>query len=626
MSMRPLLSALIAVAACAVVTPASALDPSTADAQAKQALAEGPYTFCKHPPKPLPAHAEALCDLAKEIPSCEGLVKACEVPKEEPSTWRWGWLRTLLEAFAQIGVWLLVAAIVVLLAIPLVQGIVRARRDKKVADARPTPAGESGAPGEPLADVLSETDAEHLLRQAEGLAAQGKLDRALFVFLQASLRALDDRGAIRLERHRTHGEYVRACADAAAKRTLRELVRDVDRVRFGGARPDDAGVARARERAVALVRVATLALVASLALGVAGCGEAKRYIGGADPADNGLFVDLLKRQGARVTGLETSLATLPFPAPGDVGPVVVVDAERVPLADETREHLLAWVDRGGVLVLAGDPDHWPKELGAKKTKAASRDVRAMELVRSEDAEDGEALVVDEPAVLARPTALELPLKGLDVVARFDDGKIYAGMWRRGEGTVLGFANDDLFTNVGLARPGNPRALVRILSNLHRDAFMVARAEDGVVPPSNPLGALVEAGLGKALAHCPFAIALLFAAAGARFGRARPSPVPARRAFSEHVEATGALYARTKVAAHALRTYARYADGHVRALMPRGTGDVGAFLAARGNLPEAECVRVWRRAEASLAGAEPAGDELTVLKDLSKMVSQATRRD
>ena len=64
MSMRPLLSALIAVAACAVVTPASALDPSTADAQAKQALAEGPYTFCKNPPKPLPAHAEALCDLA----------------------------------------------------------------------------------------------------------------------------------------------------------------------------------------------------------------------------------------------------------------------------------------------------------------------------------------------------------------------------------------------------------------------------------------------------------------------------------------------------------------------------------------------------------------------------------
>jgi Domain of unknown function (DUF4350)/Domain of unknown function (DUF4129) len=618
---RARLAILVALAACAVTTPARAMDPSTADRDAQQALADGPYTFCKHPPKPLPGHAGALCEFAKDVPNCEGLVRACEVPKDEPSTWRFEWLRHALEALARVGVWLLVVAIVLLLAIPLVQGILRARRDKKVADARPTTSEDDAATGEPVADVLASTDAERLLRQAEELATQGKLDRALFVFLQASLRALDDRGAIRLERHRTHGEYVRTCRDDAAKRPLRELVRDVDRVRFGGARTDDAGLVRARERAVALVRAAALVV---LALGLAGCGQAKRYIGGADPSGNGLFADLLTRQGAKVSGLETSLATLPFPRAGD-GAVLVVDAERVPLADETREHLLAWVEKGGVLVLAGEPNMWPKELGAKETKAPSRDVRAREIVESEDDEDAEALVVEEPALLARAAALEGPIKPRDVVARFSDGKIYAGMWRRGTGRVLGFANDDLFTNVGLARPGNPRALVRILSNLHRNAFLIARAEDGVVPPSSPLAALVEAGLGKALAHCPFAIALLFAAAGARLGRARPSPPPARRAFAEHVEATGALYARTKVAAYALRTYARYADGQLRAVMPRGTTDVGAFLAARAGLPEAECVQVWRRAEGSLAGAEPAGDELVVLKELSKMVAQAIRR-
>jgi len=613
----------IAVTLVSAPTPARALDPTTAERDVKRALADGPYTFCKHPPKPLPGHSAQLCALAQEVPDCEGLVAACGVPKEVPA-WRFEWLRVVLEAFAKIAVWLLLAAIVLLLGFPLVQGILRARRDKKVADVRVTADGDGPGKDEPLLEVLTATDAELLLRQAEDLAADGKLDRALFLYLQASLRALDDRGAIRLERHRTHGEYVRACKDARAKPTLRELVRDVDRVRFGGARPDDASVARARERAVSLVRVAALLMIA---LGLAGCGEAKRYVGAADPSDNGLFMELLKRQGAQVGGLETSLATLPFPTPGEVAPVVVVDAERVPLADETREHLLAWVEKGGVLVLAGDPETWPKELGVKRAKAPSRDIRAMEIAGGESDEDGAPLVVEEPGVLARASAIVGPTSpAATVVASFADGALYAGVWRRGAGRVLGFANDDLLTNVGLARPGNARALVRILTNLHRASFKIARVEDGVVPPSNPLSALVDAGLGKALAHAPFAIALLFLAAGLRFGRPRQTPPPTRRAFAEHVEATGALYARTKVAAHALRTYARYADGHLRALMPRGTADVGAFLAARSTATEAECTRVWRRAEASLAGATPAGDELVVLKDLSKLVAQASRRD
>ncbi len=625
--------ALFVFAAC-VATSSSAwarpLDPSTADRDAQQALTDGRYTFCKHPPTPLPPRAQSLCAIAREIPDCEGLVRACEGPKDDPSSWSFpSWLRAAFEFLATIGVWLLVAAIVALLAIPIVQGLLRARRDRNVADTKP-PVGGDDAKEEtaPLPDLLSATDAERLLRHAEELRAQGKLDRALFTFLHAALRALDDRGAIRIERHRTNGEYVRSCREDAARRGLRELVRDVDRVRFGGAPPDDASVARARERAVALVRVAVAVI---LAITLTGCTSAKRYLSGADPSENALFVDLLKRQGADVGTLGSSLATLKAPEPGKPSPIVVVDVERVPLADETREHLARWVEKGGTLVLAGDPASWPKDLGgAKAAKAASREIHAIEVVTEavdDDAEEEreDLVVVDEPGILARPSALEWPVKKADVYGRFDDGKLYAGLLRHGEGKVLGVANDDLFTNAGLARPGNPRALMRILANLHGTEFKVARDVDGVIPPSNPLSALVEAGLGKALAHSPFAITLLFFAAGARFGRPRRAAPPARRAFAEHVEATGALYARTKVAAHALRTYARYAEGLLRAQMPRGTADIAGFIAARASLPLEECTRVWKRATESLSGAPPLGDELHALKDLSRVVGLATRR-
>jgi hypothetical protein len=71
---------------------------------------------------------------------------------------------------------------------------------------------------------------------------------------------------------------------------------------------------------------------------------------------------------------------------------------------------------------------------------------------------------------------------------------------------------------------------------------------------------------------------------------------------------------------------------LRAQMPRGTGDVPAFLAARANLPPAECARIWKRATDSLAESRadatqtPKGDELGALKELSRLVAQATRRD
>jgi hypothetical protein len=155
---------------------------------------------------------------------------------------------------------------------------------------------------------------------------------------------------------------------------------------------------------------------------------------------------------------------------------------------------------------------------------------------------------------------------------------------------------------------------------------MADSEDGVSPPSSPIAALTRAGLGTALVHGLLATLVLFLAVGVRLTRPRPAPPPARRAFAEHVEAVGALYARTRLAPHALAAYARLADERLRASMPRGNADVPAFLASRARLPLESCQRLWARAMAAKAGAPTRGDELAVLKELSAVYAAAMARD
>src|SRR5262249_43132618 len=157
---------------------------------------------------------------------------------------------------------------------------------------------------------------------------------------------------------------------------------------------------------------------------------------------------------------------------------------------------------------AGDVGHWPKELDAKPASGTSHVVLAHDLhdVRAED--EGH---------LARPSAINWPYAEGDTIARLADGQLYAALHRHGTGKVLGIANDDMFTNAGLARPGNARALVRILANLRREQLQIARPEDGITPPASPIAALVDAGLGMGLLHAAFAVLVTFVAYGVRQG-------------------------------------------------------------------------------------------------------------
>lgn len=613
------LVALLVVSLFAAPADAQPARPAGARTQVDEIRKEPRYAFCKKPKRPLFVRQRDLCSLAEGTSDCEGFAKACGDPSADRPDDSKASIPEFLAALARGLVWLLLAAVVLAIAYPLVRALMAARRDRQLADRPPEPNVALAVTRKPAPEPERITDAEAALREADEHARRGDLARALGLYLAASLAALDRRGAIRLARHRTNGEYVRSCSDAAARTPLREIVREVDRVEFGRLAPTGEGVARVASRASALVRPLLLALLVL----VVGCGG--RGPGAVDdPAGDELPMEVLRRSGYAVSYLRTSLAALPMPAEGAAAPIVIVDVANVPLEEEASAHLVRWVEGGGVLILAGPPSSWPSELHAVGTHAATRSLHVLA--------DGAAA---KDARVATTQALQW--SGSDAIARLGD-HVYAARKDVGQGAIIGLAGDDLLTNIGAASPANAEALVAIVDVAARDRsradamrgalsspqvyeIHVARGHDGVPPPSNPFSALVQAGLGKGAWHALAAAVVLFLAYGIRHASARPGVAPARRAFAEHVEATGAFYGRARALGHALAAYGKFAELRVRERVPRG-GDPVAFLAARAQVPHAEAARVWKRATEASAADPTRGDELATIRDLRALLVKA----
>lgn len=627
---------------------ASALPSGSLEApqHVESARKDAKYTFCSSPKVPLTPSQRGLCPLAADVDGCEGFVAACKGDasaaaelerlrrRSQPGKSTTQQLVGVLGFLAQGLVWLLVGLVIVAIAFPLVRALLRARRDKAVADAPATRnvALLVGAPPLPRPEAIS--DAEAALREADEHARRGELARALSLYLAASLAALDRRGAIRLARHRTNGEYVRSCAEESARTPLREIVREVDRVEFGRAAPTPDVVANVASRATAVVRsgvprivasIATTALTVLLAMAGLGCGSHRPSGGGAvsDPSGDELPLDVLRRSGYDASYLSTSLVALPVPGSSETAPVVLVDVARVALEEESTAHLLRWVEAGGVLVLLGPPELWPTELHA--TSGPAEDDRVD--VITED-------IYARGARVGRSHAVRWPES--EAIA-FAGKSVYAAQLAHGKGMIVGVAGRELATNVGVARPDNAGAFVAIVDIAFEDRhardvlrgiteegrpeLRVARGEDGIPPPSNPFSALVQAGLGKGSWHALAASIVLFLAFGIRHARPRPSAPASRRAFAEHVEATGAFYGRAGALGHALAAYGRFAEMRLRERMPRGADPV-AFLAAHANVSPDEVARVWKRATEARAEEPPRGDELALIRDLGAMLAKA----
>lgn len=592
--MKPRIALVVACLATSVPYVAYA-EP---DPVVQRALEEGSYSFCKKPRQPIFGKREQLCPLAAEIEGCEGYAEACGLRETHTPGW-FSKLAEMLGPVAKVLLYAIVIAIVLVVAIPVLRALLRLRRDKQLADDEKSPAVATPIAPPPPPEEIS--DAEHALREADALRARGELTRALALYLGASLAALDRRGAVRIAKHKTNGEYVRSCTEDGARQPLREIVREVDKVEFGKIPPTDDAVARVASRAAALVRAAVVTVGALLLLG---CGRMNPP--GNDPAGDDLPRAVLRDAGWNVESLGRSLASLPL---DDMvtAPLVVVDTDLVVLEDDTAAHLVRWVDAGGVLVLFGDPSRWPDEIGARPGHAGTRD-----------------LVIGpiHGARVARADALVW--KDAERIASLGED-IYAAWKPIGQGAVMGVANGDLFSNVGMMPAHNAEALRELFEwpgeLVSVREIRIARAEDGISPPSGPFAALAAAGLLEGTWHALAAALVLFLAYGIRHARPRPTPTPARRAFTEHVEATAAFYERTRVFPHALAAYGRFVEMRLRERLPRGADPV-AFLAARAEVDPEHAARVYRRATEAKTEDEVRGDELATIKELRSMLVKA----
>lgn len=630
--------ALFGSAGVAFAEPSVTPDVSRAQADADAVLAEL-HGFCEKPRRPPSRDAINLCSLAKDVPNCDGFVKQCDEvlsPKRpaEPSPW----LEALGRFFARIAPtigWSILGLSIATLVYLIASAIWRRIKDK---DAPPeqedeTPADVTVVPTRD-APPIEAGSAEAILARAEAALLRGDLRAALFGFLHASLRALDVRGAIRIARDRTNGEYVRSCGDEGARPHLRDIVYEVDVVQFGGREPEVERVRQVGQRAAALVRVASFVLALLMLATLTGCKKPTLPVA-TDPAGFDVAPALLKRQGFKLSTPDKPLARLTPPSADQPAHPMLLDVTRTPLDTDAVEGLERWVKGGGVLVIFGAPWDWPTAFRAHRSSSTSRTFLVQPAVpkidctdSSDECEEKAAAALTEATLPAQRghVADGLSFKwaeqdGRPLAIYEGDAKMYAGFGDFGSGAVLGVASSDLLTNVGLARPENPAALVALLSTLDSDEIIVIDQRDGITPSGDPLSALMKAGLGLPLGHA-FAFAVLLAfAVGARHRAPRAAPQEKRRAFVEHVEATGALYAHAKAAPHALASYGRFVVERMRTRMSRGA-DLATTLSQRSGVPRDECQRILDRATLVKAGDAAQGDELLTLRQLAELYARA----
>jgi hypothetical protein len=618
----------------------AAIGPERAGADARTFLSGSAARFCSAPPSRLGPDARRLCPLA-DVAGCEPLARACAEaaaapPEVSRKSGNFDWLAATFGRFARAALWLMFGGLAAFAIALAMQAFRRARADRALADARPQASATSVAGPAAAADA-DESDAARLLGRAAALREAGRHEHALYIFLQAALAALDARRAIRLASGRTYGEYVRECREPSAREPLRELVREVDRVKFGGAAATSVASGLAAERAGRLVRAA--ATLAALTLALAACGSHERPRRTAsDPAGTEVLEELLSRQGVTAGPLVGALARLPMPSPGaGAGRAVLVDLERTPIDEPTARHLIEWAREGGVLVLLGRIDLWPAALGATSAASTSVEVTtsvevALDDDEPSDPDDPRPRAVRYAGRLAAPAALSMdcgPGAGSSsdehTLAWTGDGVAFASVCAVGAGAVVGVASDDVFTNIGLMHPGNAEVAFAIVARSHASDVRIAQPMDGIAPPSSPAASLARAGLGVGMWHALAASLLLFWSAGVRLSRAADAQQAPRRAFVEHVEATGFLYARAGASGHALTAFARFAVERLRAAMPRAASGPVAFLAQRSAAPFEDCDRLCAAATSPPDPRATAAENLAALRRLTALYVRAMRR-
>ncbi len=446
-----------------------------------------------------------------------------------------------VQAAIQWGVAILVALLILVLARVLYQRF-GARPAPKGAT-RPIPAGDDATPAE--AEEVPDLPSTDLLAAARTAFARADYGEAVLLARGAALRRLAERGRLSIHRARTDREYVRSVRpDPAVHDDLRQVVRGVETHRWGG-RTVDAEMARA-------VLDAAGRLVGLLALFGVFAPEARGADRHGPLGDAGLH-DLLVLSGHDVTW-----RTAPLVEIDDSTQVLVVDLHWVGPDDADWAALRAWVEAGGVLVVAGDPQDHLAELGPRL--AADEPALVVEGWLAEAGTEPPIWPADHDAVFAEEAYTITPIAGAPVeiagaqvggrvpLVSDAEGAVVVQL-SLGDGVVVALADHALLANGALMVPENRAFLVDLFAYgpviggwgtddpapVELATRSYGRSESA---PQDCMGtqALAE---GRLLALVLQALALWGLVAlwrGWAFAVPKDPPPTARIAFADHVEA------------------------------------------------------------------------------------------
>lgn len=497
------------------------------------------------------------------------------------------WLRQL----ASFAFYAAIAALLLVVARMLWRHFASARDE-----APPTPDDDAAPAAEPrpaeVARVL-ETDVERLLARARARAASGDHRGAIEDVYAALLRRLEGAGLVELHPSKTNGDYLeRLRTRQELRRELVAVVREVERVQFGD---EPVGASRSSrffeltrpffERALA---VALLVLCLGALEGCEAFEQRPRRPSVTQASGHEALLALLDD-----AGVQAAHRTRPLDELGETGTLLVLPG--VELDERARLELEGFAERGGQVVYVGGPSRARVGVAARGVDSSSTLLELRDAARAR-------LGAHRPIVAPR-WALDAEPSERDVLRR--DGLPYAVELARGDagGRVVLFADEALFSNLGLAIADNAAFTVRYLASLGEGPVELVDDRTGLGAAS-PLEAVRRAELLPILLQLLFVFGLYVAWKGAPFGRPRELSSGARRAYLEHAIALGALYRRARAAPHAAGLVSSYALDRLRERVAspehRGLVDLAERVAARTKRPLGEVVEVLERAHGARA--------------------------
>ena len=517
-----------------------------------------------------------------------------------------------LSGFAQILLIVLIVGFIIAVGRALAQNFLRDREGDAPPDEAPP---DAAAPEAAAVRGPIETDVERLLARARAAAARGEYARAIDDTYAALLRRLDGDGLIDIHPSRTNGDYVRQLRDRPdLKSTVRDIVGDVERVQFGATLPSERAFRAVIERVAPLVGRALGVVLLCFGLSAAlsctprhdGDGDGDGNEGGdlhadSSPSGTQAIIELLGKHQIKATHRSEPLGQLQRPT-------TVVLLAGVQPDEATWKHLLAWVhDKGGRVIIAGTagPSSLPAELGLRIAPGTDKST-AVRLDWAFSQSYGDlSLAVPAGSQLERTGTEEGEIDG----AMLRRGEaIYAVLRTHGEGKLVIFADDDLFTNVALTAGDNASFLTQLFDHMPAPGEVELCDDWTGAGAATPFESVQRAELTPVIVQLFVLLALLYLWKGTAFARLRDPPGETRRAFADHARALGLAYARARASRHVLGLYSVWALERLRERVHRsgrqGLIALAEAIAARTGRSEAEVMRVLVDATSARDEAAP----------------------